>query len=248
MRQAKVTLAVPLVALVAGAAGGALVAGGAGDGAERVDVARLAASTTTKATAKAKQTAGRTGPRGLAGPRGPAGAPGLPGAVGPQGAEGAAGPAGPNGDNGERGPRGERGPAGPSGAQGPPGESVLPTVAKSGTTFSGVFVARTNADFANYPLEDAISFPIPLAEKPANYDYVNQGDTSESCTGSAAEPSAPAGWLCVYESFYLRAFTPEIRDPATDDFGPGRHGFRLRGFASQAGAAEYWGTWAVTAP
>jgi hypothetical protein len=44
----------------------------------------------------------------------------------------------------------------------------------------------------------AISFPFPLAAAPEHVEYVAQGKTGEHCAGSAAAPTAPSGYLCVY--------------------------------------------------
>lgn len=176
-----------------------------------------------------------------------AGKPGAPGAVGPQG------PAGTKGDTGAVGPQGKEGPQGEDGPQGKEGSpwtagGTLP----SNETETGAWAVGNN-DVA-YMV--SLSFNIPLEEAP-ELGFVNvAGEEAaggeafhevEHCTGSAEEPSAPAGYVCIYG--------------ASEELGTGPPGFgwfaatSVNTFVSGAAfpyvAGEEhtaWGTWAVTAP
>jgi hypothetical protein len=122
----------------------------------------------------AKKYAGKPGP---AGPQGPAGAPG------------AKGDAGAKGDKGEKGEPGERGLEGSEGSPWTAG-GVLP----AGETETGTWAYG----FSKQPIFFApVSFPIPLTSAPTP-EILGEGATSANCPGSAEEPSAEPGFLCVY--------------------------------------------------
>jgi hypothetical protein len=170
------------------------------------------------------------------------GAPGAPGAVGPQG------PGGPKGDTGAQGPQGEEGPQGPQGEPWTAGGTLPSNETEMGTWAVGI-------NDTAYMV--SLSFNIPLKEEAPELGFVNlageeagDGETFhavEHCTGSAEEPSAPAGYVCIYG--------------ASEEIGEGLPGFgwfaagNINTFVSGAAfpyiAGEehsVWGTWAVTAP
>lgn len=221
---------VVILAAAAGYAGGVL-----GSGGPREPGVTLAAQTV--------QTA-QTAQRGARGPRGPQGRRGFPGIAGPTGPVGALGPPGPQGDPGTPG---ERGAEGPKGEKGDAGTTKLPKIIDSGETLTGVYVAREWIGPTGGTVNTFVSYIAPLKTAPANMDYVDAGTTSEACLGNVDEPTAPPGWLCVYERSYSNAFTPTFNniEAATGD-SSGRHGFWLAAAPGGEGDSYWFGTWAVT--
>ncbi len=113
------------------------------------------------------------------GPRGPKGAKGPAGPVGPTGPQG---PGGPKGDPGERGPAG-------------PLIEVLPGGASMTGTWSYVNF-ETNGDSIS------LSYPFKLANPIAADDivFLEEGEEDETnCPGTAEDPAAASGKLCIYE-------------------------------------------------
>jgi hypothetical protein len=183
-----------------------------------------------------KQLQGKAGANGASGANG---ATGPTGATGPAGAQGPGGPAGPTGP---QGPKGETGPKGENGKDGTIGfTETLP----SGKTLKGMwsFTTATEPSFKATFGETAVSFVIPLASAPATH-YLKAGEQeTPACPGTAAEPKAEPGSLCVYAA--------AERDVSTNPIGVGQvttFGFRL---TLSAGSAEpggiALGSWAVTA-
>lgn len=211
-------LVVAIVALIAALAGTAFAAAGL-NSKQKKEVTKIA-------TKIAKKYAGATGP---AGPQGAPGAPGAPGKEGPQGKEG------------KEGPEGEEGPEGPEGSPWTAG-GVLPKAA----TETGAWST------ANASTMVPASFNIPLKEKPKAIVFVGSavvaskvlpaesGVEVEDCEGSATEPSAPEGVLCVYIDGV--------------EEGPGIFGLESLTKRYKSGAVWFvsvpegraFGTWAVT--
>ncbi|HVT00300.1 MAG TPA: hypothetical protein VHE08_07280 [Solirubrobacterales bacterium] len=178
----KAGLIVACLALVFAMAGGAFAAKGGLTKKESREVAKIAKK-------EAKKYAGKNGKNGTNG------ANGANGAKGDTGARGATGPQGPAGP---QGPQGVQGPQGPTGATGSPWTAggVLP----SGKTETGTYAMGLNTAPVTY---GAISFPIPLAEIPSSevipMPPVGEPTAStENCPGTASDPSAEPGFLCVY--------------------------------------------------
>lgn len=223
-------LSVTLGALVAGFLGGGLAVGlhdGAPAGAPHADVA-------ARAFVHARP-----------GPRGPQGTPGRPGIAGPAGATGPGGPPGDPGAPGERGARGDRGPEGPIGPAGPAG---FPDVLPSGKTLRGLFHAHVSSPAPGEAIDTFVTFPIPLPAAPANFEYVDPAVPSANCTGSHSDPTAPPGWLCIYETVHNIVAAPLVTNAAEGVVDPGRFGFALQSFSTGVGDAYYVGSWATTAP
>ncbi len=179
-------------------------------------------------------------PKVLKALKGSAGSAGTQGATGAQGAPGPQGPQGANGANGEKGERGE---TGAKGEQGPKGEpwpagGTLP----KGATETGSWSAHPPEGEVQFL---PISFPIPLAGELEEFQTLIAPNAK--CPGSAANPTAEPGYLCVYTG---GAIGVELQ--GIDKVSGG-----LSGGASTAGAqlkvnwtespALAWGTWAVTA-
>lgn len=217
-----------------------------------------------KATASAKGKKGPRGPKGATGPAGPAGAQGPAGpagAKGDAGANGAVGGVGPAGPTGPTGAKGATGLAGAAGATGPEGSpwtagGTLPP----GRTETGTWVAEAFNFPAAFSVLSQISFPIPLAaaSEEGKAHVLNQKETEENeeeegtdeCTGSAENPTAPAGLLCIYtkfESGFENFGFTTLLDDRENVYGPSgtvlRHIFKNGSERSEAA-----GTWAVTAP
>ena len=98
-------------------------------------------------------------------------------------------------------PSGERGPAGPRGEPGERGEpGPLATVLPSGKTLTGIYAAQGKYVNGFQPFLQTISFQPPLNSAPKlNLLEVGDGPTA-ACPGSAKEPQAAPGNLCVYEA------------------------------------------------
>jgi hypothetical protein len=112
----------------------------------------------------------------------------------------------------------------------------------------------------------SISFPIPLAKALAAsaVHYVGPTEKPTGCAGSAKEPTAAAGTLCVYQSAALGvALNASSETATTIIFTPGASLLELLtetgkvtgaspgGAGLQFGPLEKeihigWGTWAVT--
>jgi|GEM_PF-6048495 len=127
-------------------------------------------------------------------------------------------------------------------------------LAPSGSTMTGVWnLSGKDPDWA--PAE--ISFPRRLSSAP-QVEFVAAGGTGTQCTGSVAEPTAPAGYLCIYEAyqFNLRGdfrYRYWTYNPVTAESSTGVqasvYGAAMYGYP-EASLSEFysWGTWAVTAP
>ena len=107
---------------------------------------------------------------------------------------------GPRGPRGPQGPVGPQGPAGPAGSQGVAGSpwtagGTLP----KGATETGAWAVQANSGGGAIA---TLTFGIPLtsALSEANIKLVQAGQTGGSgCTGgTAANPKADSGFLCVY--------------------------------------------------
>jgi hypothetical protein len=94
----------------------------------------------------------------------------------------------------------------------------------------------------------AISFPYPVSESGYPVHFIPVGGTPPAeCPGSAAEPAAEEGNVCVYQSGgFGPTYSNEINPEDGEEFeGAGRMGAILR-FEGEAFERGY-GTWAVTA-
>jgi hypothetical protein len=206
-------------------------------------------------TAGAPGAAGAQGARGPAGPAGPAGS---------EGAKGETGPAGVKGEKGAAGVAGAKGATGATGSEGSPWTAggVLP----SGKTETGTWSVALYSTVNEAPAaETAISFPIPLAAGGGEEDAwvftkaqtENKEFGSSGCTGSAEDPAALKGELCVYTGYEALSHAtnnfPATIAPQGGEFGFGKSGAvivgaNLEGTAVAPAKIEAQGSWAVTAP
>ena len=169
--------------------------------------------------------------------------PGPQGPAGSQGAPGAAGKDGTAGKSGERGEKGEPGEAGVCSLSNtscflPPGATVTGNWA----------VSQQGANLALV----AISYPLRVQGE-IHFNFINgSGEAEEygsasNCPGTAEEPKANAGNLCVYAKpgFVENVGKPDYENLATADFHSGKGwAFHIPGPASQSLDV---GSWAVTA-
>lgn len=240
-------LIVAIVALVAALTGAAFAAGGLTKQQEK-QVKKIA-----------KQFAGKNG------------APGAPGAPG---AKGDPGPKGDTGSEGKQGPEGEAGEAGMCSEQNP--ECVL----ASESTLTGVwsFRFRSESEGAVVPLSYPVNVsPAPTTEvyvgkvenfpaakgvgfdpatggdeEPANFTFLTQSSEVEAlCPGSAEEPTAEPGILCVYEAVSQNVEFPVLGLASNAAFGtsPDPSSGALLPISAQAAEPSGFasGSWAVTA-
>lgn len=224
---------ISVIALVFAMMGGAYAANNSGGG---------------KATASAKAKKGPRGPKGATGPQGPAGPQGSPGPAGPVGP---AGPAGPQGSPGAQGIPGEDGETGFT--------EALPSGETETGTWAMTMVALTSEVSIGV---DALPFNIPLASELDNEHVVllkegEEGelgkcsDAAETEKGTAKNPLAAPGYLCVYAGFGFigsEVINALIRKAHVgNEIGAAREGAALTITAKKA-PANIWGTYAVTAP
>lgn len=201
-------LIVAIAALVLAVGGTAIAAKGALTGKQKKEVEKIA-----------KKFAGKRGP------------------AGPAGALGPAGPAGPKGDQGPKGDKGDQGVQGVQGIQGETGEAGMCSEANPdcvlapGATLTGVWSTNARAD--TDPSLAAISFPVDVVPAPVaifemakpgenktfglkfkdgegfeKFEIVEEEAWEAACPGTAAEPTAASGFLCIYND-------PDTYDEAT---------------------------------
>jgi hypothetical protein len=157
------------------------------------------------------------GPRGQTGPAGPQGAAGRPGSQGPAGAPG---PEGPKGDVGIQGPAG------------PFPEGDMP----AGRTIYGRFAI---AGLPGAEPMDSISYTYRMSA--ALTPHVITGIVPPGCSGTAANPGAAPGHLCVFVLENLFMSTPAV-------FDSGRTGAAIWSDAEHPDGGFVLGTWAATSP
>jgi hypothetical protein len=206
------------------------------------------------------------------------GVPGPSGAAGVAGTAGAQGPAGAKGETGTAGPQGPQGPTGP---QGPAGTTGFVKTLPSGETLKGEWGSLQSINYEHSVggpllLTNSVSFAFPLKEAPvahyidakgAEVNASGEEVVSTQCLGSAAEPKAANGSLCVYASVETGLVKPTVAKyvfnaqwtwpVAVENWGEGglvnpntasSLGFGVIVIAEEAsGLAGAKGTWAVTA-
>jgi len=244
---------IAVIALVFAMAGGAFAAAGGLTGKQKKEV---------KSIAKSFQ---GTGP---AGPVGPVGANGANGKDGTNGEKGATGPQGSIGNTGPQGSIGNTGPQGSIGNTGPQGDpwtagGTLPVEATEAGGWAVGGAEAPESEIAEFPanlkvIRSAISFTIPLAAEPTVEvkETGFSGAPGGNCPGSAAEPKAKSGFLCVYTTQLEHAFSgltqPFVRKLSSDG-SPAAPDANTVGALVELPTAEEepsltagWGTWAVT--
>jgi hypothetical protein len=95
-----------------------------------------------------------------------------------------------------------------------------------------------------------ITFSFPLAAEPATHYVVFGESPPAQCPGTASEPKAARGSLCVYESVEaINANTQRVFDPISGEIDKAdRFGAGVIAFATAEGDFRVRGSSAVTAP
>ena len=169
---------------------------------------------------------------------------------------------------GNVGPQGQQGARGPQGIPGTPGTSIFNTATlPSGVTVRGVWGGRyisaiAGAQQNSYLLE--YSFPLPSSQLLTDADVQFGAATAQpvadndpACTGTVANPTAPAGKVCIYVNEGTRSnatLTGFSALPAAPTSGADAFGFAVRIInmndpgTTSSPTIRAEGTWAYTAP
>ena len=138
------------------------------------------------------------------------------------------------------------GAVGPKGDKGDPGP--FPATLPSGQTLTGLYRADTYVNNgggeSSVFVSPGIGFTYPLAAAPTPNVVPIGGPPTTACPGSAANPQATPGNLCLYAA---QGGTPEcVYEPVANACGTvSRFGFSVYMSTVPSGSE---GTWAVTAP
>src|SRR4051812_18379091 len=161
----------------------------------------------------------------LKGNRGPRGLTGLQGVTGATGVTGANGTTGANG-------------------LGLTADQTLP----SGATEIGAYAAAANSFGDRRSVVFDMRPKLPAAIAIGNVGIVPPGGASTAdCPGTAANPAAAAGHLCIYETLMTNMSLSSIQNIDASGSGAGTRGAVFYMSASgSSGSAQ--GLWAVTAP
>jgi hypothetical protein len=164
------------------------------------------------------------GPTGPAGPAGPAGAPGA------KGDTGATGPAGPPGET-------VTGPTGPTGAAG-----LTDTKLPSGKTLMGLWQFQVSDSATAFM---TFSYPLRVVPSPLEEIWMEPGaEPTEECPGTAADPQAKAGYLCIYAQTLVNTASFPNPSAGYDATTGWRGDFEV---TDPTKNALGYGSWAVTA-
>jgi hypothetical protein len=257
---------ISVIALVFAMLGGAWAASNSGS-----DGKATASAKAKRGPRGPKGATGPAGPQGPVGANGKDGAAGANGAAGTNGKDGTSVtnttvPTGNPAKCEERGGtefkvgagaptfacNGEEGPEGPEGALGTAGTTLPQGATETGTWgVSGqVVVFKDGEDntvgVGFHPYYAPISFPIPLAVAPpvSNAVYTATNPDPEHCSGSAANPTAAEGYVCVYEQESFHAVFAGFASPPSV---PNVAGIVLNFNPTlEPGSVRAYGTWAVT--
>lgn len=280
-------LVVAVLALIVALSGGAFAATQSAKKKSSKGLTKAQVIALIKANSPPSGPAGPQGPQGAPGAKGDAGGPGGIGATGATGNQGPAGkgvklttiPSGPgNAKCSERGgvtAEVEETPAtakdicnGATGAPGAPGEDGQPWTPESklpeGATETGAWAFNGTEDDVG-GIVVPISFMVQLPEELFEGEVHYQTDTgfADSCPGTAAEPAADPGQLCVYFNSFAGIGAPvnATFEGITRLSEVRSQGDRAERSASKTGAALFFeysggpgeaaygnGSWAVQAP
>ncbi len=139
------------------------------------------------------------------------------------------------------GPQGAAGEKGEKGKQGEPGPLV--TSLPSGKSLRGIFSFAGHGTSGSNPTEP-ISYQFPIASGPTTNVIGVSAKATSACPGSAKDPRAEPGNLCVYET----RDEGELELTASNDIAGGKFGAVLSAKVPSEADFEFAGTWAVSAP
>ena len=146
-----------------------------------------------------------------------------------------------------------RGKTGPQGAPGAAGADFTEGI-PSGRTITGSVYYRIAANEAGQHLEQSVPFPALAPAALVGADFAVDGsavttDDNAACTGTYAQPSAPAGRLCAYLGVPNLFAITNLDTAQVTSLAPGENrGFVVRLVADTVGAAGIDFSWAYTAP
>lgn len=180
------------------------------------------------------------------------------GPAGPKGADGATGPTGAAGAKGATGATGTAGAAGASVFDG----GTIPSAKTITGAWGGRYITAVAGNQQNsYLLSIGFPLPAPVKLKDSDVQFGANtagpvGDADPACTGSVANPTAPAGKVCIYvnegpngtrSNSTLTGFKLSAAGVNTD---ADRYGFMVRivDAGTVPGTLRAEGTWAYTAP
>jgi hypothetical protein len=130
------------------------------------------------------------------------------------------------------------------GAVGPKGDpGPLVTTLPSGATIRGAY-SYAGHKTTGYSPTYALPFPFPLPAEPTLQVIDVGGQSSTECPGSAGDPQAMPGHVCVYQS----RNDSGTALGAANEIADGRFGTLLFADVSDDTDFEFSGTWAATAP
>jgi hypothetical protein len=118
----------------------------------------------------------------------------------------------------------------------------------SGQTLIGYVDSAGHVGAGEIAPETSISFQIPLAAAPVFHIIPVGGPSTGACPGTANNPSAAPGNLCIYESTLVNTTGFSLPDGLNPVSGPTRFGLPGLLGASTNGDYIARGAWAVTAP
>ncbi len=124
-------------------------------------------------------------------------------------------------------------------------------VIPSGRTVTGTYGVWYAATAPNQVGFASFSFGASLAAAPSSLNFMEFGRApSQRCPGSAADPQAAAGNLCVYEESFSNAGARciALRPDCSYSLGQLRLGAGVWVASAALGVTRSAGTWAVTAP
>jgi hypothetical protein len=147
---------------------------------------------------------------------------------------------------GPAGETGSQGVPGTPGAPGQPGRSAL-TELQPGETVRGRVGGEFDEDVAGGDWGVSVSYPIPASSPPTAASVDGVTDDGSVCTGSATNPTAPAGTLCVYPQ---GAVNPVLGSNNSSHFIVNatvvKYGFELRWVTTAGGDTNFRGNYAFT--
>jgi hypothetical protein len=133
------------------------------------------------------------------------------------------------------------GAVGPKGDPGDPGPLV--TTLPSGATLRGAYTYAGHKA-TGYSPTHSLSFAFPLPAEPTLHVIGLGGSPTAECPGSAADPQAMPGHVCVYETRNDSGTALGVNNDISD----GRFGTQLFADVSDDTDFQFDGTWAATAP
>jgi len=160
---------------------------------------------------------------------------------------------------------GPTGPAGAAGATGPTGPSAFSAI-PSGTTIRGAVGLDVEAPATTGDFRVAMTFPAKLTQKLQDEDFLfastsvvdndctgatrcTSNPFSALCTGTASNPTAPAGKVCLYVEYASNAKSINAWELADDPAAEATSGLLLVfSVDGSAGDAYVQAVWAYTAP